>query len=72
VWFDITEAFRRIRDSTDIPPINLWDLGHVAASLVYVTPGGIYAVKTVLWHSTIKPACGTCTSLLVELDQKRA
>ncbi|MGW1277948.1 site-specific integrase [Streptomyces tsukubensis] len=68
----VSNAFRRILASTDLPPINLRDLRHVAASLVYHEARDIFAVKVTLRHSTIKLAGDTYTSLFVELDRELA
>jgi integrase len=68
----VSHAFRRILAATGLPPINLRDLRHVAASLVYAEARDIFAVKTTLRHSTIKLAGDTYTSLFVELDRELA
>ncbi|MCT9090565.1 site-specific integrase [Streptomyces sp. ASQP_92] len=68
----VSNTFERILGQTDLPPINLRDLRHVAASLVYHEARDIFAVKVTLRHSTIKLAGDTYTSLFVELDRELA
>uniref|UniRef100_A0AAU2V5N3 Tyr recombinase domain-containing protein n=1 Tax=Streptomyces sp. NBC_00003 TaxID=2903608 RepID=A0AAU2V5N3_9ACTN len=68
----VSAAFERILARTGLPPINLRDLRHVAASIIYAQARDIFAVKTVLRHSTIKLAGDTYTSLFTELDRQLA
>ncbi|GGO54067.1 hypothetical protein [Streptomyces lasiicapitis] len=68
----LSDAFRRILARTDLPPINLRDLRHVAASLAYDASRDIFYVKAVLRHSTIKLTGDTYTSLFTELSQELA
>lgn len=68
----VSETFRRILASTDLPPITLRDLRHVAATLTHGGGGDIHTVKEVLRHSTIALTSDTYTSLLPELDREIA
>ncbi|NGO70724.1 site-specific integrase [Streptomyces boncukensis] len=67
-----SEAFRRILATTDLPPITLRDLRHVAATLTHGGGGDLHAVKETLRHSTIVLTSDTYTSLLPELDREIA
>ncbi|MEW2518160.1 site-specific integrase [Actinacidiphila alni] len=68
----VSDAFRAICRGADLPPINLRDLRHCAATLIHAGGGDIYTIKEVLRHSTIKLASDTYTSLLAEVDQEIA
>ncbi|UUU37116.1 tyrosine-type recombinase/integrase [Streptomyces sp. CA-210063] len=68
----VSETFRRILATTDLPPITLRDLRHVAATLTHGGGGDIHAVKETLRHSTITLTSDTYTSLLPELDREIA
>lgn len=68
----LSETFRRILATTDLPPITLRDLRHVAATLTHGGGGDIHTVKATLRHSTITLTSDTYTSLLPELDQEVA
>ena len=69
----VSETFRRIHATTDLPPITFRDLRHVAATLTHAGGGGdIHTVKEVLRHSTIALTSDTYTSLLPELDREVA
>lgn len=68
----VSDTFRRILASTDLPPITLRDLRHVAATLTHGGGGDIHTVKATLRHSTIALTSDTYTSLLPELDQEIA
>jgi integrase len=68
----VSDAFRAICRSADLPPINLRDLRHCAATLIHAGGGDIHTIKEVLRHSTIKLASDTYTSLLAEVDQEIA
>ncbi|WP_060884112.1 site-specific integrase [Streptomyces caniscabiei] len=68
----VSEAFRRILATTDLPPITLRDLRHVAATLTHGGGGDIHTVKETLRHSTITLTSDTYTSLLPELDREIA
>ncbi|WP_156722606.1 site-specific integrase [Streptomyces apocyni] len=64
----VSDAFRRICKQADLPPINLRDLRHCAATLIHAGGGDLHAIKETLRHSTIKLASDTYTSLLKEVD----
>jgi integrase len=68
----VSETFRRICATTDLPPITFRDLRHVAATLTHAGGGDIHTVKEVLRHSTIALTSDTYTSLLPELDREVA
>jgi integrase len=48
----VSDVFRRLCREADLPPINLRDLRHVAATLIHAGGGDIHAVKETLRHST--------------------
>ncbi|MFF2655050.1 tyrosine recombinase XerC [Streptomyces sp. NPDC058045] len=64
----VSDEFRRICVRADLPPINLRDLRHCAATLIHAGGGDLHAIKETLRHSTIKLASDTYTSLLKEVD----
>ncbi|MBB5103245.1 integrase [Streptomyces spectabilis] len=64
----VSDEFRRISERADLPPINLRDLRHCAATLIHAGGGDLHAIKETLRHSTIKLASDTYTSLLKEVD----
>ncbi len=64
----VSDEFRGICRLAGLPPINLRDLRHVAATLVHAGGGDLHAIKETLRHSTIKLASDTYTSLLQEVD----
>lgn len=64
----VSDAFRRICQAADLPPINLRDLRHCAATLIHAGGGDMYAIKETLRHESIKLAGDTYTSLLKEVD----
>ncbi|MER7799030.1 site-specific integrase [Streptomyces parvulus] len=64
----VSDEFRRICRAADLPPINLRDLRHCAATLIHAGGGDLHAIKETLRHSTIKLASDTYTSLLKEVD----
>ncbi|MFI5657930.1 tyrosine recombinase XerC [Streptomyces sp. NPDC051684] len=68
----LSATFRRILATTDLPPITLRDLRHVAATLTHGGGGDIHTVKATLRHSTIALTSDTYTSLLPELDREIA
>lgn len=68
----VSDAFRAICREADLPPINLRDLRHCAATLIHAGGGDMHAVKETLRHSTIKLASDTYASLLAEVDQEIA
>ncbi|MET7809722.1 site-specific integrase [Streptomyces sp. NPDC005395] len=65
----VSEEFRRIYRRAELPPINLRDLRHLAATLVHAGGGDIHAVKKVLRHSTIQLTSDTYTELLEDVDR---
>ncbi|MEU4096679.1 hypothetical protein [Streptomyces sp. NPDC026673] len=68
----VSGEFRRIHRRADLPPINLRDLRHLAATLVHAGGGDIHAVKATLRHSTIRLTSDTYTELLEETDRAMA
>lgn len=64
----VSKAFRRLYEEAGLPPINLRDLRHCAATLIHAGGGDLHAIKETLRHSTIKLASDTYTSLLAEVD----
>ncbi|WP_328561366.1 site-specific integrase [Streptomyces coelicoflavus] len=68
----VSETFRRLLATTDLPPITLRDLRHVSATLTHGGGGDIHTVKETLRHSTITLTSDTYTSLLPELDREVA
>lgn len=68
----VSDAFRRISKAADLPPINLRDLRHQAATVIHAGGGDLHAIKEVLRHSTIALTSDTYTTLLPELDRKIA
>ncbi len=65
----LSDAFRRVRRATNLPPINLRDLRHVAATLAHAGGGDLHTIKEMLRHSTITLTSDTYTSLLPEVDR---
>ncbi|MFB6948928.1 tyrosine recombinase XerC [Streptomyces niveus] len=68
----VSDVFRRLCREADLPPINLRDLRHVAATLIHAGGGDLHAIKETLRHGTIQLASDTYTSLLPEVDQEVA
>lgn len=68
----VTREFGRLYGEIGLPPINLRDVRHVAATLIHAGGGDLHAVKEVLRHSTIVLTSDTYTSLLVEVDRSIA
>ncbi|GAA5032988.1 site-specific integrase [Streptomyces siamensis] len=64
----VSKTFRRLYEAAGLPPINLRDLRHCAATLIHAGGGDLHAIKETLRHSTIKLASDTYTSLLQEVD----
>jgi integrase len=64
----VSKTFRRLYEAAGLPPINLRDLRHCAATLIHAGGGDLHAIKETLRHSTIKLASDTYTSLLREVD----
>lgn len=68
----VSETFRRLTREAGLPPINLRDLRHVAATLIHAGGGDIHTIKETLRHGTIQLASDTYTSLLPQVDQEVA
>ncbi len=68
----VSKTFQRIRARTDLPPINLRDLRHVAATILHAAGADLHTIKETLRHSTIKLTSDTYTSLLREVDRTHA
>ncbi|GAA4662998.1 site-specific integrase [Streptomyces youssoufiensis] len=64
----VSVEFTRIAVTAGLPPINLRDLRHCAATLIHAGGGDLHAIKETLRHSTIRLASDTYTSLLQEVD----
>lgn len=65
----VSDAFRRIYLAAGLPPINLRDLRHGAATLTHAGGGDLHTIKEALRHSTITLTSDTYTSLLPEIDR---
>lgn len=65
----VSGEFRRICRRAGLPPINLRDLRHCAATLIHAGGGDLHAIKETLRHSTIHLASDTYTSLLQDVDR---
>ncbi|MFM9594053.1 tyrosine-type recombinase/integrase [Streptomyces scabiei] len=69
----VSKTFQRICARVpDLPPINLRDLRHVAATILHAGGADIHTIKETLRHSTIKLTSDTYTSLLREVDRTAA
>ncbi|MBF6048140.1 tyrosine-type recombinase/integrase [Streptomyces sp. NRRL B-1677] len=68
----VSNTFRRILATTDLPPISLRDLRHVAATLIHAGGGDIHTVKETLRHSQVSLTSDTYTSLFPEVDREVA
>jgi integrase len=68
----VSTTFRRLSEAAGLPPINLRDLRHVAATLTHAAGGDLHTIKEVLRHSTITLTSDTYTSLLPEIDREVA
>ncbi|MFD3656995.1 tyrosine recombinase XerC [Streptomyces sp. NPDC058620] len=64
----VSKEFRRLYEMVGLPPINLRDLRHCAATLIHAGGGDLHAIKETLRQSSIKLAGDTYTSLLKEVD----
>ncbi len=67
-----SEEFDRISKRAGLPPINLRDARHCAATLIHASGGDIHSVKSVLRHATIQLTSDTYTSLFKEVDRELA
>jgi integrase len=65
----VSDEFQRIYEGAGLPPINLRDLRHCAATLIHAGGGDLHAIKETLRHSTITLTSDTYTSLLPEVDR---
>jgi integrase len=71
-WLDpeaVSDDFRRISDAAGLPPINLRDLRHCAATLIHAGGGDLHTIKETLRHGTITLTSDTYTTLLPEVDR---
>ncbi|MDN3057427.1 tyrosine-type recombinase/integrase [Streptomyces sp. SRF1] len=68
----VSDEFRRIYQRAGLPPINLRDLRHCAATLIHAGGGDLHAIKETLRHGTIQLASDTYASLLEEVDREIA
>lgn len=68
----VSELFRRLYREIGLPPINLRDLRHGAATLTHAGGGDLHTIKETLRHSTITLTSDTYTSLLPEVDKSAA
>ncbi|MYU22702.1 tyrosine-type recombinase/integrase [Streptomyces sp. SID8352] len=68
----VSDVFRRLCREAALPPINLRDLRHVAATLIHAGGGDLHAIKETLRHGTIQLASDTYTTLLPQVDQEVA
>jgi integrase len=64
----VSDEFRRICKAADLPPVNLRDLRHCAATLIHAGGGDIHSIKETLRHADIQLTSNTYTSLLKEVD----
>jgi integrase len=68
----VSAEFERIAGAAGLPPINLRDLRHVAATLIHAGGGDLFAIKETLRHGSIKLAGDTYTNLLPQVDREIA
>lgn len=68
----VSDEFLAISRRAGLPPINLRDARHCAATLIHRGGGDLYVIKEVLRHATIQLAADTYTSLLKEVDEEIA
>jgi integrase len=68
----VSKAFKRIVAEADLPPINLRDLRHGAASLIKAAGGDIHDAKVKLRHASITLTSDTYTTLFREAEQELA
>lgn len=68
----VSEEFRRIYAAAGLPPINLRDARHCAATLIHASGGDIHSVKETLRHATIQLTSDTYTSLFKDVDRALA
>jgi integrase len=65
----VSDEFRRIVVRAGLPPINLRDLRHLAATLVHAGGGDIFAVQKTLRHASGQLTSDTYTELLEDVDR---
>ncbi|KUN32580.1 integrase [Streptomyces corchorusii] len=65
----VSDEFRRIVARAGLPPINLRDLRHLAATLVHAGGGDIFAVQKTLRHASGQLTSDTYTELLEDVDR---
>lgn len=65
----LSRVFRQLSDKAGLPPINLRDLRHVAATVQHAAGADLHAIKETLRHSTITLTSDTYTSLLPQVDR---
>lgn len=68
----VSEEFRRLYERAGLPPINLRDARHCAATLIHASGGDIHSVKEVLRHATVQLTSDTYTSLFKDVDRALA
>ena len=66
----VSDTFRRIVKEAGLPPINLRDLRHGAATLTHAGGGDLHTIKETLRHATITLTSDTYTSLLPDIDRE--
>ncbi|GGO80608.1 hypothetical protein GCM10012280_02920 [Wenjunlia tyrosinilytica] len=66
----VSDAFRRIVKAAGLPPINLRDLRHGAATLTHAGGGDLHTIKETLRHSTITLTSDTYSNLLPDIDRE--
>jgi integrase len=65
----VSDTFIRIREAAELPPTNLRDLRHGAATVMHAGGGDLHYIKETLRHSTTTLTSNTYTSLLPEVDK---
>lgn len=68
----VSDEFRRLYKRAGLPPINLRDLRHLAATLIHAGGGDIFAVQKTLRHASGQLTSDTYTELLEETDREIA
>jgi integrase len=66
----VSREFDRLVSAAGLPPINLRDLRHVAATLIHAAGGDLHTIKETLRHATIMLTSDTYTSLLPDVDRE--
>jgi integrase len=65
----VSDEFRRLYKRAGLPPINVRDLRHLAATLVHAGGGDIFAVQKTLRHASGQLTSDTYTELLEAVDR---